>query len=176
VVYAHNYSDLKLRLEEVFIRRRGANLKLKSTKVKLFQREIQFPGHRISRAGVAMDPDKLADIVRWHRPTSVHEVRQFLGLCRFYRRYVTTRKSQRRYTISRNAERNSNGPKKETALLKHSKKNSSPRRYSQLMSQDNGDFTLDVDASNWVVGAFLQQEQDGLLKSHWLCVQDHHRG
>jgi len=35
VVYAHTYSDLKLRLEEVFIRLRGANLKLKPNKVKL---------------------------------------------------------------------------------------------------------------------------------------------
>jgi len=31
------------------------------------------------------------------------------------------------------------------------------------MSQDTGDFTLDVDASNWAVGAVLQQEQDELL-------------
>jgi len=88
VVYAHTYSDLKLRLEEVFIRLRGANLKLKPTKVILFQREIPFLGHRISGAGVAMDPEKIGDIVRWHRPTSVHEVRQFLGLCGYYRPYV----------------------------------------------------------------------------------------
>jgi len=38
VVYSHTYSDLKLRLEDVFIRLRGANLKLKPPKVKLFQR------------------------------------------------------------------------------------------------------------------------------------------
>jgi len=72
----------------VFLRLRGANLKLKPTKVKLFLREIQFLGHRISGQGVAMDPDKIAEIVRWHRPTTVHEVRQFLGLCGYYRRYV----------------------------------------------------------------------------------------
>jgi len=88
VVYAHTYDELKLRLEAVFLRLRGANLKLKPTKVKLFQREIQFLGHRISGAGVAMDPDKIAEIVRWHHPTTVHEVRQILGLCGYYRRYV----------------------------------------------------------------------------------------
>jgi len=75
-------------LEEVFIRLRGANLKLKPTKVKLFQREIQFLGHRISEEGVAMDPDKISEIVLWHRLKNVHEVRQFLGLCGYYRRYV----------------------------------------------------------------------------------------
>jgi len=35
-----------------------------------------------------MDPDKISEIVLWHRPKNVHEVRQFLGLCGFYRRYV----------------------------------------------------------------------------------------
>jgi len=87
-VYAHTFDQLKLPLEEVFLRLRGANLKLKPTKVKLFQREIQFLGHRISGEGVAMDPDKIAEIVWWHRPTMVHEVRQFLGFCGYYRHYV----------------------------------------------------------------------------------------
>jgi len=72
----------------VFIRLRGANLKLTPTNVKLFQREIQFLSHRISGEGVAMDPDKISEIVWWHRPKTVHEVRQFLGLCGYYRRYV----------------------------------------------------------------------------------------
>jgi len=58
VVYAQTYEELKIRLEEVFIRLGGANLKLKPTKVKLFQREIQYLGHRISGEGVAMDPEK----------------------------------------------------------------------------------------------------------------------
>jgi len=90
VVYAHTYEKLKTRLEEVFIRLRGANLKLKPTKVKLFQREIQFLDHSISGKGVAMDPDKISEIVLWHRPMNVHEVRQFLGLCGYYRACVTT--------------------------------------------------------------------------------------
>jgi len=63
VVYAHTYEELMTRLKEVFIRLRGANMKLKPMKVKLFQREIQFLGHRISGEGVAIDPDKIAEIV-----------------------------------------------------------------------------------------------------------------
>jgi len=60
-------------------------LKFKPTKVKLFQRKIQFLGHRILGEGIAMDPDKIAEIVLSHRPKNVHEVRQFLGLCGYYR-------------------------------------------------------------------------------------------
>jgi len=88
VAYAHTYEELKTRLEKVFIRLRGANLKLKPTKVKLFQREIQFLGHRISGDGVAMDPAKISEIISWHRPKNVHDVRQVLGLCGYYRRFV----------------------------------------------------------------------------------------
>jgi len=88
VVYADTYDELKIGLEEVLIRFRGANLKLKPTKVRLFQREIQFLGHHISGEGVAMDPDKIYEIVSWHRSKNVHEVRQFLGLCGYYHRYV----------------------------------------------------------------------------------------
>jgi len=87
VVYAHNFADLKMKLEKVFMRVRGANLKLRPTKVKLFQCEIQFLGHLISGACEAMHPEKIADIVCWHRLTSVREVRQFLGQCGYYRRY-----------------------------------------------------------------------------------------
>jgi len=164
VVYAHTYSDLKHRLEEVFIRLRGANLKLKPKKFKLFQREIQFLGHRISGARIAMDPEKISDRVRWHRPTSVHEVRQFLGLWGYYRRYVrnyskiamplhelTKRTEKFEWTEERDQAFKTLKEKLVTAPI-------------PAMSQDTGNFTLDIDISNWVVGAVLQQEQDGLLR------------
>jgi len=61
---------------------------LKRTKVRLFQREIQFVRHHIFGEGVAMDPAKISEIMSWHRPKNVYEVRQFLGLCGYYRHYV----------------------------------------------------------------------------------------
>src|SRR5258708_19544615 len=88
VVYASTHAELKDRLQEVFQRLRTANLKLKPSKVKLFQREIQFLGHRISENGIAMDQDKIAEIVKWAPPRNVHETGQFFGLCGYYRRYV----------------------------------------------------------------------------------------
>jgi len=88
VVFADSQSELKERLREVFNRLRQANLKLKPSKVKLFQTEITFLGHKISKAGIAMDTDKVAEVVNWPVPQNLHEVRQFLGLCGYYRRYV----------------------------------------------------------------------------------------
>jgi len=163
VVYADTYDELKTRLEEVFIRLRGAKLKLKPTKVRLFQREIQFLGHRFSGDGVAMDPVKISEIVLWHRLKTVHEVRQFLGLCGYYCRYVgdyaqvaaplhelTKLGEQFLWTEARDAAYETLKTHLVTAPI-------------LAMSLDVGAYMLDVDASNWAAGAVLPQEQDGLL-------------
>jgi len=158
VVYAHTYDELKILIEEVFIRLCEANLKLKPTKVKLFQREIQFLGHRISGKGDAMNPDKIAEIVRWHRLKAMHEIRQFLGLCRYYRCYVKD------YVQVPT-------PLHEMVKLVEpftwtAKRDAAYESFKNIlaMSQDVGAYTLDIDASNWAAGAVFQQKQVGLLR------------
>ena len=42
----------------------------------------------MSGEGIAVDESKTTDILQWHVPQSVHEIRQFLGLCGYYRWYV----------------------------------------------------------------------------------------
>ena len=65
------------RLKEVFEKLRKANLKLKPSKVKLFQREITFLGHVVSGDGISMDPEKIKEVVERKTPSNAHEVRQF---------------------------------------------------------------------------------------------------
>src|SRR2546425_965236 len=88
VVYADSYEQMKNRLREVFVRLRAANLKLKPAKVRLFQQEINFLGHRISAKGVAMDETKVAAIVTWPTPRSARDVKKFVGLANYYRRFL----------------------------------------------------------------------------------------
>jgi hypothetical protein len=50
--------------------------------------EIQFLGHVLSAKGIAVDPNKVKDILEWSSPTIVHQVRSFLGLTSYYRRFI----------------------------------------------------------------------------------------
>ena len=74
--------------EDELERLRKANLKLSPKKCSLFQHEVPFFGHVISQDGVRTDPQKVAVVKKWPVPTSVAEVRSYLGLCTYYRRFV----------------------------------------------------------------------------------------
>ncbi|XP_016199423.1 uncharacterized protein LOC107640416 [Arachis ipaensis] len=58
----------------------------KLLKCEFWKEDVKFLGHMVSKGGVAMDLSKVEAVMEWERPTSVTEVRSFLGLARYYRR------------------------------------------------------------------------------------------
>ena len=88
IVFSNELLDHLQRLRKIFERLRVANLKLKLTKRKLLQRRVGFLGHVVSGTGIATDPEKIKSVQTWPTPTSLKEVRSFLGLCSYYRRFV----------------------------------------------------------------------------------------
>ena len=61
---------------------------MKAKKCSLFAKEVEYLGHIISEQGVSMDPKKIEAIKTWTEPSSVRELRSFLGLCNYYRRFI----------------------------------------------------------------------------------------
>jgi hypothetical protein len=49
---------------------------------------VPFLGHVLSAEGVAVDPGKVSDILDWKPPTTIHQVRSFLGMAGYYGRFI----------------------------------------------------------------------------------------
>ena len=75
-------------LELVFQRLREADLKLKASKCNFFKKHIQYLGHLVSGEGIEPLPEKLEAVRKMPPPTTPKEVRQFLGLVGYYRKFV----------------------------------------------------------------------------------------
>ena len=164
IVMSKTFDQHHEHLAAVFPQIQEAQLKLKPTKCHLFRREVKFLGHRVSRQGTAVDPEKTSAIGEWPVPTCVSDVRTFLGICGYYRRYVegfaTIAAPLHQLTRQREVFAWTPAQQKAFEELK-TRLVSAP---VLAMPSDQGQFVLDVDASNVGVGAVLQQAQDGGLR------------
>ena len=88
LVYSRTFRDHLDHLRLVFDRFREAGLKLKPKKCHFGQKSVKFLGHVISKDGVQRDPDKIKAIKEYPVPRRVKDVRAFLGLANYYRKFV----------------------------------------------------------------------------------------
>ena len=88
IVFSATFEEHISRLKLVFDRLREANLKLKPSKCNFARSTVNYLGFLVSSDGIAPDPTKLDAVQSFPTPTTVKEVRSFLGLCNYYRRFV----------------------------------------------------------------------------------------
>ncbi|MCO5546846.1 hypothetical protein L7F22_000283 [Adiantum nelumboides] len=87
-VYSKTLEDHKEHLRKVFEELKANQLFINGKRSEFFLQEIKYLGHIISKEGVQMDNDKLKAIQEWPSPRNLHEVRSFIGLCSYYRRFI----------------------------------------------------------------------------------------
>ena len=88
LVYSKSEEEHEKHLRIVLQTLRDHKLYAKFSKCEFWLNQVSFLGHIISEEGVEVDPAKVDDIVNWKRPTTVTEIRSFLGLVGYYRRFV----------------------------------------------------------------------------------------
>ena len=88
IIYSRSEKEHLEHLEEIFTRLKKAGLKLKLEKCCFFKKHIQYLRHLISADGIQPLPEKLESIAKMPAPKNPKEVKQFLGLVGYYRKFV----------------------------------------------------------------------------------------
>ncbi|UYV79818.1 hypothetical protein LAZ67_18000779, partial [Cordylochernes scorpioides] len=88
IIPAKDWREMIERLREVLERIRSAKLTLKPSKCEFGRREVEFLGYVISTGGLKPGPRKIKAIEEFPEPKNVHDIRRFLGLTNFFRRFV----------------------------------------------------------------------------------------
>ncbi|XP_048251449.1 uncharacterized protein LOC125379241 [Haliotis rufescens] len=88
LVYSKTFDEHLVHLKAVFDKLREANLKLKPSKCKFAVKQVGFLGHVITKEGIKTDPGKIEAVKSFPRPKNVGDLRSYLGLCGYYRKFV----------------------------------------------------------------------------------------
>ena len=88
LIFSQNFDQHLDHLGQVFRNLRAANLRIHPGKCKFAAREVKYLGHILSPKGIKVDPSKDSAIETYPVPKNVKNVRAFLGLAQFYRKYI----------------------------------------------------------------------------------------
>jgi hypothetical protein len=88
LIYSRSMEEHEEHLRIVLQRLRDHQLYAKFSKCEFWIKEVPFLNHVVSPEGITVDPDKVKEVLEWKPPTTVSEVRSFLGLADYYRWFI----------------------------------------------------------------------------------------
>jgi hypothetical protein len=86
LVYSRSEEEHKEHLHLALHKLRKHRLYAKLSKCEFWMKQVAFLGHIISKRGISVNPSKVQDVLSWNAPTSVNDIRSFLGLAGYYQR------------------------------------------------------------------------------------------
>ena len=158
LIYSRSRKEHEEHLRVVLQTLREHQLYAKFSKCDFFKEEIQYLGHVITKEGIVVDPEKIRTIMEWPIPKDVADIRSFMGLAGYYRRFVEGF-SRVAYPI--------NSLQKKGKVFKWTSE--CQRSFEQLkhllttapilsIADPNKDYVVCTDASKEGVGGVLMQE------------------
>ena len=161
IIFGRTFQEHLGRLDEVLTKLRQANLKVKPAKCNLFATQVQYLGHIISSKGVKADPAKVEAVRQWPVPKNQTEVRSFVGLASYYRRFVKGFAETAR-PLHQLTEKGRHFKWTEVCHTAFEQLKLSLMSAPVLVYPDpSKTFILDTDASDAGIGAVLSQEEGG---------------
>jgi hypothetical protein len=88
LVFSRNVEEHEEHLRLVLQKLREHQLYAKFSKCDFWLKEVSFLGYIITDGGIDVDPSKVQDVLNWNQPKNVPEIRSFLGLAGYYRRFI----------------------------------------------------------------------------------------
>ena len=161
LVFSNSKDEHYRKLSEVLDKIEKAGLKINPGKCHFLKEEIKFLGHIVNRKGVKTDPAKTEAIQLFERPKCVKNLRSFLGICNYYRRFI------KEYAHKARALEEMCG-QKEKKLIWTEKCEKAFQEMKEALGKPpiltfpdfRKSFILDTDASFDTIGAVLSQEGD----------------
>lgn len=162
LIYSSTLEEHLQLLQAVLQRLQRAKYYASLPKCMFAQSEIQFLGHIVSAQGIKPTADKLQAVRDWPRPQNVHDVRSFLGMCSFYRKFI----HRFAHIASPLHDLTKGSPKKRAAIvwteeceLSFTTLKSKLCEAPVLTLPDpTKPFVLHTDASDFAIGAVLMQD------------------
>lgn len=162
IIYSTSLEEHIDRLRQVFERLRQSNFKVQLDKTEFLRKEVSFLGHLVTPNGVKPNPDKVEAIKRYPIPKTTKEIKGFLGLLGYYRKFINNFAHLTKpltKCLKRNAKIDIQDPEyiKCFETCKNILTNEPILQYPDFEKQ----FNLTTDASNIAIGAVLSQNKDG---------------
>jgi len=166
IVYSDTLEEHERHLRLALQRLRDQKLYAKLSKSALCQTEVEFLGHHVGRDGLRVMEDKIEAVRDWPVPTTMRELRAFLGLAGYYRRFVRgfSEIALPLTELTRNAthQRLQWGARQQLAFIQL--KRALQTTPVLALPEPTLPYVINCDASGYAVGAVLQQDRGAGLQ------------
>lgn len=170
IVYGKNLEDHGKNLKTVLLELTNANFKLQPDKSEFFMTQVSFLGFTVSKGGIKPSEDKIIALKDFPEPKNLKDLRSFLGLSSYYRRFVYDYARIARPLTKLLKGEDGKGQiskhmsKKHVITFNENEKDTFEKMKEILTSDDiliypdfSQDFHLTTDASDYAIGAVLSQ-------------------